>query len=116
MDKCALGFNEPTDKVGTVYDKPKPSVASAKPSALRARFENMAKQSEEDALNKVREERERRLKVERREREADTNRNDVSAFLFMDWKMYVGRCRIEQSEYNLLPLDAVPISNSMKDL
>lgn len=80
VDKCALGFNEPADKVGTTYDKPKPSVASAKPSALRARFENMAKQNEEDALNKVREERERRLKVERREREADTNRNDVSNF------------------------------------
>lgn len=40
MDKSAANFDEPT-KVGTNYTKVKPDIGGAKPSDLRARFENM---------------------------------------------------------------------------
>lgn len=89
VDKCAVGFNEPSEKVGTNYIKSKPDVSGAKPSALRARFENMAKENEEEAQKKIKEERDRRLKLEKMEREADANRNDVIFNLFYYRFFYV---------------------------
>lgn len=41
MDKSAADFNEPASKVGTNYTKVKPDIGGAKPSDLRAKFENM---------------------------------------------------------------------------
>lgn len=38
----------------------------------------MAKENEEEAQRKIKEERDRRLKLEKIEREADANRNDVT--------------------------------------
>lgn len=42
----------------------------------------MAKQSEEETQRKIREERDRRLKLEKIEREAAANRNGVSSYIY----------------------------------
>lgn len=42
MDKSAVGFQEEPSKVGTNYTKTKPDIYGAKPSSLRAKFENFA--------------------------------------------------------------------------
>lgn len=41
MDKSAVTFSEQPLKVGTAYTKVKPDIGSAKPSDLKARFENI---------------------------------------------------------------------------
>lgn len=41
MDKSAVTFNDEPTKVGTTYTKVKPDIGSAKPSDLKARFEQM---------------------------------------------------------------------------
>ncbi|KAF2905163.1 hypothetical protein ILUMI_01009 [Ignelater luminosus] len=41
MDKSAVTFNDEPSRVGTNYSKTKPDIGSAKPSELRAKFENM---------------------------------------------------------------------------
>lgn len=48
MDKSALGFEDNPEKIGTNYTKTKPDIGGAKPSNLRAKFENLAKSREED--------------------------------------------------------------------
>lgn len=45
MDKSASSFNEEPDKVGTVYTKPKPDIAGANSTALRAKFENFVSEN-----------------------------------------------------------------------
>lgn len=40
MDKSALAFSEPKN-IGTAYTKTKPDIGAAKPSDMRAKFENM---------------------------------------------------------------------------
>lgn len=71
IDKSAHDYNEAVEKVGTTYDKPKPDIGSAKPSNLRAKFENLAKQGEEEAKKRAEGERERRkLRDKQEEKEA----------------------------------------------
>lgn len=41
MDKSAVAFGEQPSKVGTAYTKVKPDIGSAKPSDLKAKFENI---------------------------------------------------------------------------
>lgn len=41
MDKSAVTFNEEPSKVGTTYTKVKPDIGSAKPSDIKAKFENI---------------------------------------------------------------------------
>lgn len=41
MDKSAVTFNDEPTKVGTTYTKVKPDIGSAKPSDLKAKFEQM---------------------------------------------------------------------------
>lgn len=41
MDKSAVTFNDEPSKVGTTYAKVKPDIGSAKPSDLKAKFEQM---------------------------------------------------------------------------
>ena len=41
MDKSAVSFDDVQQKVGTNYDKVKPDIGGAKPSDLRAKFEQM---------------------------------------------------------------------------
>lgn len=43
MDKSAVTFNEQPTKVGTTYTKTKPDIGSAKPSDLKAKFEQMVR-------------------------------------------------------------------------
>lgn len=98
MDKSAHGFGE-SQKVGTSYVKPKPDIGkdasifsffltilillfclipilyftllgSSKPSSLRAKFENLAKQGEEDTKKRAEEERQRRKLREQSEKDA----------------------------------------------
>lgn len=41
MDKSASSFNEEPESVGTTYTKVKPDIGDAKPSSLRAKFEQL---------------------------------------------------------------------------
>lgn len=41
MDKSAASFNEEPELVGTTYTRVKPDIGNAKPSNLRAKFEQM---------------------------------------------------------------------------
>ncbi|KAJ8709021.1 hypothetical protein PYW07_008847 [Mythimna separata] len=52
VDASAHRFDE-VGKVGTNYTKHKPDIGGAKPSSLRAKFENMAKEKEQEALQSV---------------------------------------------------------------
>ncbi|KPJ11788.1 Src substrate cortactin [Papilio machaon] len=52
VDKSAHRFDE-VGKVGTNYTKQKPDIGGAKPSSIRAKFENMAKEKEQEALQSV---------------------------------------------------------------
>lgn len=70
VDKSAHGFGESQEKVGTSYQKHKPDIGSSKPSSLRAKFENLAKQGEEDNKKRAEEERQRRLLREQSEKDA----------------------------------------------
>jgi len=71
VDRSAHDFNEQPERVGTKYEKSRPDIGSAKPSNIRARFENLAKQGDDEARKKAEEERERRKKQENlEEREA----------------------------------------------
>lgn len=60
VDKSALNFNDQAEQVGTKYEKEKPMIGSVKPSSLRQKFENLAKQSEAEIEKKKGEEQERR--------------------------------------------------------
>lgn len=54
MDKCAVGFQDAPDKIGTNYTKVKPEVLGTKPSVLRAKFEDMNIKTEETSKPAVR--------------------------------------------------------------
>ncbi|XP_059610557.1 src substrate cortactin [Phlebotomus argentipes] len=73
MDKSAVGFGE-SDKVGTNYTKVKPDIGGAKPSSLRAKFENLAKQTEEEAAEKAAEQKKLREEKDKRDREEAAKR------------------------------------------
>lgn len=53
MDKSAVGFQDQVEKVGTNYSKTKPDISGAKPSNLKAKFENFAIHSEEEAKERL---------------------------------------------------------------
>lgn len=53
MDKSAVGFQEQVGKIGTNYSKVKPDISGAKPSNFRAKFENMAVHTEEEAKERL---------------------------------------------------------------
>ncbi|XP_052869464.1 src substrate cortactin isoform X1 [Anopheles cruzii] len=78
MDKSALGFQE-QDKIGTNYTKVKPDIGSAKPSNLRAKFENFAATAEEDARKGAEEQKKLREEKDRRDREEAAKRVNYSA-------------------------------------
>ncbi|XP_029472004.1 hematopoietic lineage cell-specific protein-like isoform X2 [Rhinatrema bivittatum] len=69
MDKSAVGFNQ-MEGPTTSYEKTRPvEAASSGASSLKARFENIAKSSEEENRKRAEEERMRRQAREKRERE-----------------------------------------------
>ena len=59
-DKSALSYDEEQDKIGTNYERTRPVVPVKNAGNLRARFENMAKQKEEEDKRKAEEERKKR--------------------------------------------------------
>lgn len=76
MDKSAVGFQE-QDKIGTNYTKTKPDIGSAKPSNLRARFENFAASAEEDTRKRAEEQ--KRLREEKDKKDRDEASKRVNA-------------------------------------
>ncbi|XP_055300607.1 hematopoietic lineage cell-specific protein [Sitodiplosis mosellana] len=69
MDKSALTFQENPDKAGTNYMKTKPDIGVAKPSNLRAKFENFAKEKEEEDSKRTAEQKRLREEKDRLDRE-----------------------------------------------
>lgn len=70
MDKSALGFDDDkNNKIGTSYTKVKPNIEGAKPSNLRVKFENLAKNSEEENRKRSEEQKKLREEKDRRDRE-----------------------------------------------
>lgn len=70
MDKSAVGFQDQgTAKIGTAYTKTKPDICGAKPSSLRARFENFSQVSDEDSVNRAAEQKKLREEKDRMDRE-----------------------------------------------
>uniref|UniRef100_A0A182JVX5 SH3 domain-containing protein n=1 Tax=Anopheles christyi TaxID=43041 RepID=A0A182JVX5_9DIPT len=78
MDKSAVGFQE-QDKIGTNYMKVKPDIGSAKPSNLRAKFENFAATAEEEARKGAEEQKRLREEKDRRDHEEAAKRMNYSA-------------------------------------
>uniref|UniRef100_A0A336LL60 CSON013696 protein n=1 Tax=Culicoides sonorensis TaxID=179676 RepID=A0A336LL60_CULSO len=70
MDKSAVGFQDEPEKPGNNYSKTKPDIAGAKPSNIRARFENFAVQAEEEARKKTEEQRKLRAQKDQQDKEA----------------------------------------------
>uniref|UniRef100_A0A8C5DV77 Src substrate cortactin-like n=1 Tax=Gouania willdenowi TaxID=441366 RepID=A0A8C5DV77_GOUWI len=69
MDKSAAGFSD-IDSPSSAYEKTQPlEASSAGAGRLKARFENLAKASDEENQRRAEEERERRRAREQRERE-----------------------------------------------
>ncbi|XP_046972139.1 src substrate cortactin [Vanessa cardui] len=64
VDKCAHRFDE-VEKVGTNYTKQRPDIGAAKPSSIRAKFENMAKEKEQEALQSVQRIRQERQQLDK---------------------------------------------------
>lgn len=73
MDKSAVGFQE-QDKIGTNYTKVKPDIGSAKPSNIRARFENFAVAAEEETRKRAEEQKRLREEKDRKDREEAAKR------------------------------------------
>lgn len=70
MDKSAAGFDDnEKQQVGTTYTKVKPNIEGAKPSNLRAKFENLAKNSEEETRKRAEEQKRLREEKDRRDRD-----------------------------------------------
>lgn len=70
MDKSAAGFDDnEKQQVGTTYTKVKPNIEGAKPSNLRAKFENLAKNSEEETRKRAEEQKRLREQKDRRDRD-----------------------------------------------
>lgn len=69
MDKSAVGFQENPDRIGTNYTKTKPDIGGAKPSNLRAKFENFAKTASEEDQKRTAEQKRIREEKDRLDRE-----------------------------------------------
>lgn len=70
MDKSAASYDDGgKQQVGTNYTKTKPVIEGAKPSNLRAKFENLAKNSEEESRKRAEEQKRLREAKDKRDRE-----------------------------------------------
>lgn len=78
MDKSAVGFQDEPEKPGNNYSKTKPDIAGAKPSNIRARFENFAVQAEEDARKRAEEQKKLRAEKDKQDKE-EASKKFVSA-------------------------------------
>ncbi|XP_067615903.1 src substrate cortactin [Eurosta solidaginis] len=78
MDKSAAGFGESEKhQIGTAYTKVKPNIEGAKPSNLRAKFENFAKNSEEETRKRAEEQKRLREEKDRCDREEASKRTII---------------------------------------
>ncbi|CAB3367713.1 Hypothetical predicted protein [Cloeon dipterum] len=73
VDKSAHTFEE-NAKLAPAYEKTKPDIGSAKPSNLRAKFEQLAKGNDDEVRQRAMEERKRREEREKRELEREQER------------------------------------------
>ncbi|KAI8120801.1 Src substrate cortactin [Lucilia cuprina] len=70
MDKSAASYDDGgKQQVGTNYTKTKPVIEGVKPSNLRAKFENLAKNSEEESRKRAEEQKRLREAKDKRDRE-----------------------------------------------
>lgn len=69
MDSSAVGFQAQPGTVGTNYTKTKPDIGGAKPSNLRAKFENATKLYEEENHRRATEQKKLREEKDRLDRE-----------------------------------------------
>jgi cortactin len=69
MDKSAVGFQEQPERVGTNYSKVKPDISGAKPSNLKAKFENLAIDTEREAREKAEQQKRLREQKDKLDRE-----------------------------------------------
>uniref|UniRef100_A0A1A9WRZ4 SH3 domain-containing protein n=1 Tax=Glossina brevipalpis TaxID=37001 RepID=A0A1A9WRZ4_9MUSC len=69
MDKSAIAYDEGINQVGTNYTKIRPVIGGAKPSNLRAKFENLAKSTEEETRKRADEQKRLREAKDKRDRE-----------------------------------------------
>uniref|UniRef100_A0A1L8ED22 Putative src substrate cortactin n=2 Tax=Haematobia irritans TaxID=7368 RepID=A0A1L8ED22_HAEIR len=70
MDKSAVSYDDGgKQQIGTNYTKTKPVIEGAKPSNLRAKFENLAKVSEEENRKRAEEQKRLREAKDKRDRE-----------------------------------------------
>lgn len=76
VDKSAHTFTEGVEKVGTNYEKPKPEIGSLKPSKLRAKFESLAQQGEEESRARAEAEKTKRREKELREEKEAKEREE----------------------------------------
>ncbi|XP_050681737.1 src substrate cortactin [Leptidea sinapis] len=74
VDASAHGFST-VDKVGTNYERHKPDIGGAKPSSIRAKFENMAKEKEQEALKSVQRIRQERQQTDKSLSEKEKERS-----------------------------------------
>jgi cortactin len=72
MDKSAVGFQDQVGKIGTNYSKIKPDISGAKPSNLKAKFENFAIHSEEEAKERLAQQKRLREEKDKSDREQAT--------------------------------------------
>lgn len=81
MDKSAVSFKENPEQIGTNYTKTKPDIGAAKPSNLRAKFENFAKLKEEEDSRRTAEQKRIREAKDKLDREqalkGEEKRNSV---------------------------------------
>ncbi|CAG0916366.1 unnamed protein product [Notodromas monacha] len=67
LDKNAHTFEEEPERVGSSYERVKPETAGVKASSLKAKFENLAKEKEEEEAKRLAAEKQRRLYEEKAE-------------------------------------------------
>uniref|UniRef100_A0A182VPR9 SH3 domain-containing protein n=1 Tax=Anopheles minimus TaxID=112268 RepID=A0A182VPR9_9DIPT len=79
MHESQLDHKIEQDKIGTNYKKVKPDIGSAKPSNLRAKFENFAATAEEEARKRAEEQKRLREEKDRHDREEAAKRVNYSA-------------------------------------
>lgn len=80
MDKSAVAYDDGTkQQIGTNYTKTKPVIEGAKPSNLRAKFENLAKVSEEENRKRADEQKRIREAKDKHDREEASKKTIVES-------------------------------------
>ncbi|XP_054609715.1 src substrate protein p85-like isoform X2 [Dunckerocampus dactyliophorus] len=106
MDKSASGFSD-MDSPASVYEKMQPVEASAASAGkLKARFESMAKASDEENRQRVEEERSRRKDREKREQEEAKRRQQEQKS--REEHLHAAECEAPPQVYPNIPEEPKP--------